>query len=194
MTRIWWTRQPKKYSLETWREAFLKWKEISNCKLWWIGWKIQKCIAGVLEIKMTSFSLVDQYFKVWNPGPKNDCISCHFLRNKDVSQLWYKLGRIHEENTFYMSQFYAKIFINCTIFYVCPKIFNNCVIFAKFASDFSGRDILDQFHQIETVQLLKASFFLKFCQREKSNSSGITFCWIRVNSLNKSIASVVIVR
>jgi len=61
------------------------------------------------------------------PGRKNDHISCHFFTK------WKKY-------IFHVTIEYPKIFINWTIFYVCPKIFNNCTIFAKFVSHFSGRD------------------------------------------------------
>jgi len=98
-----------------------------------------------------------------------------FLLNKDISLFWYELGHIHEkilfyeENTFFMSQLHnypPKYFINCTIFYVCPKIFNTCTNFAKFESHFYSPDIL----KILIYWNAKHLFFGWICFKTKQES------------------------
>jgi len=58
----------------------------------------------------------------WNfPGMKNGRIFCHFLLNKDNSQLWYELGDIHKKIWFFMSQFHNFIpkYLSIVQFFMC---------------------------------------------------------------------------
>jgi len=65
---------------------------------------------------------------MWVSGWKNGRILCHFLLNKDISQLWYESGHIHkkigffEENTFFLSQLH-----NFIPKYLCIIQFFMCV-------------------------------------------------------------------